>query len=413
MTDDSHHSQMRRIRLRKRLDEFALVVVLALLVLGGLGAWVAYGTHIEPGTETDQQTVATWNEQASLSHAAEVREPNPVFQEGQVLSNQPVYFTTLSPEFDGSFRYSYDASEGGALDVELAASLTIQSVDDDGNPLWSVTEPLETSRVEGVAPGESTDMTVTVDVTEAAAEADGIEDGLGATVGTTEIQVQFEATASGVVNGESVANVHREALSLEPGGATYSVEAGEDVTESHETVETFETEQSYGLLRSYGPFVLIGGALIGLVGLAGAKHTGRIPPSPVERAALEQYQQRTEFTDWISTGRVPEQGREGTEIELDSLEDLVDVAIDMDRRVIEDRETGDFLVLDEGRYYTYAVNTPADEVFATAGEATDEGRERFPDAAGSRTDGGEPSESDERPAQTADEDDTGPTDDDP
>lgn len=360
MTDDRKHARMRMIRLRNRLDDLTLVVVVALLLLCGLGAWMVYGVHVDPATETDQRTVATWTEQATLTHAAEVREPNPVFPEGETLSDQPVYFTSLSPVVEGSYVYSYDASESGTVDVEMDARLRIRSVDDD-TTLWETTEQLETVETEQIAPGETTELAVAVDVTEAVAEANRIEDGLGATVGTTEIEVAFEATAAGVVNGESVANVHRGSLSLEPGGETYGVTADDDVLETHETVETVESDREYGLLRSYGSLVVLGGALLGLVGFAGATYTGRISPSPAERAALDQYRQRREFDDWISTGQVPAHERAGTRIELDSLEDLVDTAIDMDRRVIEDRETGSFLILDDGRYYCYAPETATRE----------------------------------------------------
>lgn len=356
MTDDNTNSRMRSIRIRKRLDAWAIPIVVALLLLGGLGAWVAYDTHTNPSMETEEQTVSTWEEQASLSHAAEVQQPNPVFDFGQTLSNQPVYFTQLAPEFEGTYEYTYTASESGNLDVEVDVSLRMQSVDDDGNPYWRVTESLEQVERESVSPGETVTTAVELNATDVAAELDGIQENIGSTVGTTEVAVVFDTQVSGVVNDENFANAHQSSLFLEPGGATYSVETDGATTESHEATETVESEQTPGTLRAYGPFALILGSVLGLVGLAGAKYRGRIPPSPAERAALEQYQQRQEFDDWISKGAVPAWERTGTEIEVESLEDLVDVAIDTNERVIEDTNTGDFIVPRESRYYTYTTS---------------------------------------------------------
>jgi len=354
MTDDKTNSRMRSIRVRKRLDDWAVAVVVALLLVGALGGWVAYQTHLNPSMETEEQTVATWDEQASLSHTAEVQQSNPVFDQGQVLSNQPLYFTQLAPELAGSYEYTYGASGEGELDVELAASLLIQAVDDDGGAYWTVTETLETAQYEGLAPGEQATLTAALDIPDVRNEISQIESDLGASVGTTEVEIQFDTQVTGVVNGQNVANAHQRSLSIEPGETTYSVQTEDNLAETHELTETVESEATYGPLRSYGPFVLILVSMLGLVGLAVANYRGWIPPSAAERAALEHHQKRREFDDWISTGAIPERARTGTEIELDSLEDLVDVAIDTSERVIEDRNTGDFVVHGENRYYIYS-----------------------------------------------------------
>lgn len=397
----NNKSRMRRIRLRKRLDEYALVVVLVLVVLAGAGAWLAYQTHVDPGTETEQRTTATWSEQATVSHAAEVQTPNPVFEVGQELSNQGTYFTQLSPAFEGEYTYTYTASERGELDTVIDAHLRIQSVDDDGNPYWTVTEPLETTQ-QTLDPGDTEGVAVELDIPAVAAEAEEIEAGLGSTIGTIQTEVVFETQVVGVVNGENVADTHQSSLTLDPDGATYSVEADDGVSETHETVETVESERTYGPVRSYGPLALLTLSLVGLVGLAGARHRGVIPPAPAEQAALEQYQQRREFDNWISTGTVPPGGRTGTEIRLDSLEDLVDVAIDTDQRVIEDTDTGGFFVLGDGRYYAYPGQSPGATIDGVRQDDTpEEGRAAIQFRPGNETPGqghtsnGAPSQTDD------------------
>lgn len=354
MTQDTTDRPTWSLRLRKQFDEWGVLVVVALVMLGLLGAWVAYGTHVAPGTETETVVDSTWSEQGSVSHAATITQPNPVFAEGQTLSDQPVYFTQLAPELDGTFEYTYDASESGSLDVVTEATLRMRSVNDDGNSYWSVTESLGGDSVEGLSPGEVATTTATVEIESLLAELQAIESDLGTSVGSTEADIVFDTQVAGEVNGERVTRTHQQTLTLNPGSGTYDVSTGEAISETYESTSSLRTEATDGPLRSYGSVALILVAATGLVGFAAARYWGVIPLSPAERATLVRHRERRDFDDWISTGTVPAEARTGAAIQLDSLEDLVDVAIDTNERVIEDTETGDFCVVDNGRHYIYS-----------------------------------------------------------
>ncbi|MDY6765217.1 MAG: DUF5305 family protein [Halobacteria archaeon] len=58
--------------------------------------------------------------------------------------------------------------------------------------------------------------------------------------------------------------------------------------------------------------------------------------------------------DWVSKGRVPSETMNGSSIEVDSLEDLVDVAIDTNNRVIEDTDRNKYVVINDEIVYTYS-----------------------------------------------------------
>jgi hypothetical protein len=354
MTTDETDERMWSIRLRKRLGEWSALVVVALVVLGLFGGWVAYQTHLNPGTETTEVTESTWNEEVSVSHAATVTEPNPVFAEGQTLSDQSVYFVQLASKLNSTVEYTYSASDTGRLDVVTDATLRMQSVGSEENVLWSVTEPLAGDSVEGLSPDEQTTTTATLNVSALLAELERIQSGLGATVGTTEALIVFDIQATGEVNGETVTRTQQQTVTVDAGTGTYSVETDEAVSQTYESTDTLTAEATYGPLRVYGSVALVVVAVAGLVGLAAARYRGVIPPSPAERAMLTRHRERQEFDDWISTGTVPTEARTGAAIRLDSLEDLVDVAIDTNERVIEDTETGDFFVVDTDQYYTYS-----------------------------------------------------------
>ena len=354
MTDkETERNSVRQIRLRKRLDDWFLGLIVVLVVLGGVGAVFAYQIQTADAIETQEEQVGTWNEQPSLSHHAEVARTNPLYEQGQTLPDQSLYFTHISPELAGAYEYSYGATGDGEFDVELGAVLQKQAVDDDGDPYWQVTEPLNQTHQHGLSPGESVSVPFAVNVTEAVMEIEQIEEGLGASVGTTEVAILVNTHVTGTVNGERVATTHQSRVEVEPDGETYSVESVGVEGESHETVRTVESKVSHGPVQSYGPFGLIVGSVVGIVGLTSLKRWGNLTPTKRELDVLAHAQQRAEFDDWISPGPVPEEYYDSTRIELESLEALVDVAIDTNSRVIEDSNTGLYVVVGDNWHYSY------------------------------------------------------------
>ncbi|MFP4632617.1 MAG: DUF5305 family protein [Halobacteriales archaeon] len=66
---------------------------------------------------------------------------------------------------------------------------------------------------------------------------------------------------------------------------------------------------------------------------------------------MELERDRSRFDEWISRGDATDDGR--TEIEVESLEAVVDVAIDSSRRVVENRRADGFeyvVLVDDVRY---------------------------------------------------------------
>ena len=121
----------RRTRARILLTDNFELVILALLVVAGIGAFVTYTTHIEPGTTTEERQVSSWESTGEFFHRATVQNDTEVYAQGTVLHNQSVYFQQLTPELDGVFAYEYTASDGGNLSVETDITLRLRSVQAD------------------------------------------------------------------------------------------------------------------------------------------------------------------------------------------------------------------------------------------------------------------------------------------
>jgi len=338
-------------RLRTVADTWFVFVVALLVATSLLGGFLAYSAYAEgPETDTEERTVEAWSTTAGFDHGGEVQRENAVFEVGEELSNEPVYFTRAAPELDGEFEHRYDGGEG-AVDVEITAERVVRSVGDDVEH-WATSEPLDAVEREGVEPGEPVAVEFTVDVPALENETERVEASLGQTPGTVETVVVVHVTLEGTIDGEPVTHGDRYELAIDPDGDAYTVEA--PIAERHVEERTEEVEAA-ATASVFGPAPGAALAVVSVAALSALVHSrsrGNLAPAEAELERLRLDRERDAFDDWISSGAVPADVDGRTRVEIDSLEDLVDVAIDHDRRVIEGQD-GRYYVVEEGSLYVY------------------------------------------------------------
>lgn len=343
------------LKLRMVVDEYAVAVVAALVVLTLAGGGLIYTTYVEPGTETREEVVSEWETTGEYTHSATVTNGTAVFPLGATLSDRSVYYTRIAPILDTEFRYGFTGADG-ELDVEGETTLVVRAVDDGGDgdsiEFWRQEERLDTFSGT-IAAGETVSSTAPVNVSAVAAEIETIQQGLGASPGTTEVQVRTAVSATGEIAGESESYRLTHALTLEPGGGTYAVETPGPASETGQRTRSVTSERTHGLPRRGGGPALLAVGLFGLVGFAVASYRDAFEVTAAERRSLEFADRREDLDDWISPGSVGglADGREP--VRIDTLDDLVDIAIDTDERVLEDTERRAYYVLDGEICYVY------------------------------------------------------------
>lgn len=342
----------RIIRAKQLVSSWLIAIVIVLVLTSSVAAAAAYHTHTNPPIEREEVIVAAWSEETILSHQARVTEPNLVFEQDQTLLDRPVYFSRVSPILEGQQDYSYAASDDGNLTVETVVRVRLRSVSPEGNVYWQRSDAIDRSRVEGLAPGEIATTTTALNVTDVVNTLEQTEASLGATLGATEIRVVFDTSVSGTVNGEDIQTQHADSILVEPSSGSFSVQADEGVQERYERTETVESKGTHGPLLRYGSFGVLFISLAGMTGLIGLNRTGRLTPSKDDLSTIGT-SERDEAQDWISTVSVPDEALETIAIPVDSLSDLVDIAIDTNERVLEDDDRKAFYVLDNTIHYVY------------------------------------------------------------
>lgn len=336
-------------------DNYVLVVVCVVLV-GAVGGYLTYTTHIEPVTTTETREVSSWQSSGAFSHQATVINGTTAFSEGTVLQNRSVYFREVSPELNGTFSYAYEAQEGD-LTTETTVLLRYRAVEsaDDGNgtTFWEVTRPVAQDRTEALGPTERSTVPFSTNASAAIERAQRIDAEHGNTPGQLEIAVIARVDVSGTRNGQRVDTTNTYRLPIVPGESVYRIADPGVITASGSQTEQVTVPVEYGLLRRAGGPLALSLAVGALFGLLYARLTGRPSVSEAERRYADYRAARSEFDDWITSGQLPRDTSDLPTITVDTLEGLVDVAIDTNNRVIEHLSGEEYVVFDDDRLYRY------------------------------------------------------------
>ena len=345
----------RSIRVRSVLDDWFAVIVLALVIVAALSGWWAYQVNLVPDVETEQRLSEQWSESTGFQHGAVITNETLPFSEDNVVSNRPIYYTAVADQLDGSYSYSYTA-DSGSLGVSTETFLLIRSGELDGGNMtetyWDIRQPLE-NQTTTLEPGDTQSVEFAVSIPSVLDTIGTAESQLGSSEGIVDVRVVAVSDISGTANGNEVNQTYRSEMPMVVTPSTFRVSEAETIDEPHRSFETVEVLAQPDPVVSYGSILVFGLSIALLVLLIGFRYSGYIELTDEERELVEITQARQRFTEWITTGEFPSEREYDETVLVDDLEGLVDVAIDTNKRVIEDTQLGVFTVLDDAYIYIY------------------------------------------------------------
>ncbi|WP_254534837.1 DUF5305 family protein [Halomarina litorea] len=159
------------------------------------------------------------------------------------------------------------------------------------------------------------------------------------------VRVQLLVTVS--YETDEYAGELTEAVPVRLTDSWYTIEA-EPLERTHSTPVTRKVP-----VPARGPigYALAGGIGFGLLVVAGAiaisYHRG------FDQRRLEQRVDEIRYSEWISTGSLSNSFA-GTTVSIDSLEGLIDIAIDTNNRVIHDLDRNVYVVVEDAVVYYYS-----------------------------------------------------------
>jgi hypothetical protein len=355
-----------RFRLRYLLGRYGKVFVVSLMLMSAVAfasAALAHTATPETRQVTEQTDVQSF--ETTVSTSATVTGNTSLYESGRTLSNMPVYLVGASPNV--TVTAHTEVPEDRAVNVSQQITIDLYATR-NGEMFWSNTTTL-------------------------AADSERVTDGslvTETTINIREIQrgrlseVQPEAESVGVlhakIHADTVykANTYEGSLAVttpvEMTSRSYAIDAPlsdershatpvtRTVTDSGEQVTTGTPVTSNataqaGFLPGFGSGTLsmdtVIRVVLGVIAIVAAFTIRRIYHRLPSQEELRQAYDRVRYGDWISQGQIPESDAY-ERIAIEEFVDLIDIAIDSDKRVIHDREQGIYAVIDGTAIYHHS-----------------------------------------------------------
>ena len=313
-----------------------LVMFVLLGLLAGVGAgWVA----ATPSEQTVTEEIGD-ERLATDVHTSAVVDGGDLWEGGEILEDSPVYMLNATPEL--TLEQTTSVPDDGVTVVHDTA-VRYEAVHQDNVFYTEVAYQNRTTAT--VENGTATTQT-TMNVPELADRQDELEEAI---TGVGSVQVVLEITVH--VEGDGTAWYERSPDEPTMGTDLHLTDRAYWLAESLSDEET-HTQTAEVTVEEPMNTTLVGGlATLSVLSLGVAGFLYRRSDIDVEEARLAVHRQR--YAEWISKGTIP-MWIGNHQLELDSLEDVVDVAIDTNERVVYDPNRELYAVVNGNLVYYYS-----------------------------------------------------------
>lgn len=343
---------LRKLRyLLATRSELVARVCLVVVLVSVVGAGVTFATP--PTTEvtdtTDRRTITT-----TLDSRATVERDSSLYPRGRVLSNMPVYSTRITPNVTVSAVTSPPEGENVRVEQQIVLVYTAQTA--GGETFWRQIRSLK--RTNASTRGEEVVSTATIDIPATQRRINRIESDIG-DAGRVTVRLGVE---SRYVTSEYEGSLEerREILirddSYEIDRLSMRDEYGPTTSELRPVPAKILRVSLPILGVLVVPHTTLLFAFLGLCGALGLGSTVAFAPRfdpDAERSALHA----ARYAEWISRGTLPDRV-ENQAVYMDTLEGLVDVAIDCQSRIVYDPSRDLYAVMEASTTYVHADDPP-------------------------------------------------------
>jgi hypothetical protein len=326
-----------RLRLRRFLLTQGRAVVVLLAVLGLL--LVVFGGYVyaTPPTETvtervDAQTVST-----TVVPSARVTGNTTLYDRGERLVDPSAFLFAATPTVDLAVETTVPGGTAVAADQRLSLVL---SAANGGEVFWSQ-RTLLGARQQRVTDGEA-GLTTSLDAREVRERVESTRAELG-DVGVFQTRLEL-VVAYDTQQYQGELEVSAPVV-MTDSAYWFSGSLADSRSHSREVTRTVEGTPDLGLVAV---LELLG---LGLLGAAGS--LTRYRGGEADEVAIETELAHSRNEEWISAGEFPTQ-TDKRFVHINTLEDLVDVAIDSNKRVVHDQDIGAYAVADGDLVYYFA-----------------------------------------------------------
>jgi hypothetical protein len=311
-----------------------VLVIFGISAMAGAG-YMYLNPPVEeiPHAETNVEQFST-----SVDSFAEVTGETELYPSDAVLQNKPVYFTNISSHLTISAFSQVPENQSVAVDHRL---ILYQEGARDGQQFWENQTVLigeETTVSDGTYRTNAT-----FNVTELVERRSEIRTEIGG-IGTLDSELRLQMS----YDSDTYTGDLSTSVPLELSSSAFWLDGNLSASETRSQTGEGETRQLPVDLP-----VVLGLGLFGLLSVGGGVGLARWSAKDVNLYDLEMEVYRSQYDEWISEGEFPT-GSDKQYVYINSIEDLVDVAIDSGKRVIYDPDLETYNVVDDDLIYYHA-----------------------------------------------------------
>lgn len=327
-------------------------IIMVLIALTASTIW----TFMSVQTKLDPVPVQKVTFTASIDYEIESRKNLLVWPSGTVFKpDQAAYFYAANPKLTIIPKFQVSGMSEGALKGTVESQVAIQAVNDKSLIYWSY--PLDRTEEQPIqftkGSGELQELVsiagkpLAIEVSAAYALVEKISKELDFKTGTYQISILSTIQWSGVVNGQKVEEQMTHTLTAVLLQSGFTILKPSDVTEKVIAMtnpkESFSAKEKLieWITSAPYPFGMTAALMLLLFILVVVTK---------KTQALEAIEHKR-FKEWITEGRV--ESNNWIKINILTLEGLVDLAIDLDKRVIYDATLKKYFVLADEMVYVY------------------------------------------------------------
>jgi hypothetical protein len=318
--------------------EYGTVIAAALALVGVIalgGAWTA----AQPTETVDRVPVYQEDVSTAVDTSAVVTGNTTLYEEGETLRNKPVYLFRATPNLTLAVNTSLEADRPADVTHRLIVRFRATRGD---RTFWQHTRTyLNETRRTGNGTVSTTD---TVNVSAIRTEAARFRQEVGS-AGSFHVDVllnvSYRVRESPTYGGSMTASAP---LVMDSESYLLDGDLGASATE-----ESFATQRTTSDPDVAG---YLGFAVVGLLALAAAAGTVLVRRD-IDADDIRTRVSRNRYREWISRGEIPT-GTSKRYVRIDSLEDIVDIGIDSNKRVIWNEDYDIYAVVDGDVVYYYS-----------------------------------------------------------
>ncbi|WP_336024643.1 DUF5305 family protein [Halobellus salinisoli] len=312
--------------------QFVIILFVVGVLLMGSAGWIY--THPPTTTVTDntnQQTI-----ESTLHTSANVTGESDLYQQGTQLRDKTIYLLPATPNATLTVQTTVPPDE----DVHLTQQLElVMQATNGGTVFWERSRTLQEQQV--TTSDGSLNTSATLDIPKLKDQTDEIRSEIGAESSLhifIRVTTSYETSLySGSISETSSLRLAQDLYSFKP----LTIGKTESTPETREVILPTRSVFSYLVPAGIGVGVLLLAVAIEFI-------FRRVRGQDI----LAEQVHRTRYSEWISAGTIPP-SMGSKYVSVDSLEDLVGIAIDSRKRVLFDRSEDVYVVIDGPVVYYY------------------------------------------------------------